>query len=106
MSIRRLLFLLHEVLERLGDLHLALLGALAEEPGNHVLQVDVHLLGALIGDDLEARLIAVAHVQLDDALVQLALAKLLPQLLARALLAIAVSFGASIVDSSAVAAGS
>ena len=88
-STRRLFFFLHQVFERLGDLHLPLLGPLAEESGKHVLQVDVHLLGALVGNDLEAGLIAVAHIELDHALVQLALAELLAQLLARALLALA-----------------
>ena len=39
-----LLFFLDQVLERLVDLHLPLLGALAEDVGQHVLDVDVHLL--------------------------------------------------------------
>ena len=41
------LFFLDEVVEGLDDLHLALLGALAEEAGEHVLEVDVHVFRAL-----------------------------------------------------------
>ena len=42
-----LLFFLDQVVDRLGDFHLPLLGALAEESGQDVLEVDVHLLDAL-----------------------------------------------------------
>ena len=84
-----LLFFLDEVLEGLGDLHLALLGALAEEVGQHVLEVDVHLFGALVGDDLEAGLVAVADVELDGAVVELAFAELLAEFFAGAVLAVA-----------------
>ena len=41
----------------------------------------------LVGDDLKARLVAVAHIDLHHALIQLALAELLPQLLPRPLIA-------------------
>src|ERR1035437_9410388 len=62
-----LLFFLDEVLERLADLHLPLLGALAEDVGQHVFHVDVHLLDPLIGDDLERRHRFFADVEFDDA---------------------------------------
>ncbi len=74
------LFLLHQVFKGLPDLHLALLGALAEQVGQHVLEVDIHLLDALVGDDLERRCTAFAHIDLYRALIQLAFAELLPQL--------------------------
>ncbi len=50
-----LLFFLDQVVEGFAHLHLPLLGALAEDVGKHVLDVDVHLLDALVGDDLEGR---------------------------------------------------
>ena len=79
-----LLFFLDEVLEGLADLHLPLLGALAEDVGQHVLHVDVHLLDALVGDDLEGRHRLLADVELHHALVELAFAQLLAELLAGA----------------------
>jgi len=79
-----LLLFLDQVLKGLADLHLPLLGALAEDVGQHVLHVDVHLLHALVGDDLEGGHRFLAHIQLHYALVEFALAQLLPQLLARA----------------------
>ncbi len=51
------------------------------KPGKNVLEVDVHLFQALVGDDLEARHVPLAHIDLHRAIVQLALAELLPQLL-------------------------
>src|SRR5260370_325413 len=39
-----LLFFLDQILEGFAHLHLPLLGALAEDVGQHVLDVDVHLL--------------------------------------------------------------
>ena len=81
-----LLFFLDQVLEGFVDLHLPLLGALAEEVGQHVLDVDVHLLDALVGDDLEGREIAFAHVDFDGAVVELAFAQLLAKFLAGAAL--------------------
>ena len=79
-----LLFFLDEVFEGLADLHLPLLGALAEDVGQHVFHVDVHLFDALVGDDLEGGKRLLAHVELDHALVELAFAQLLAQLLAGA----------------------
>ena len=77
-----LLFFLDQVFESLADLHFALLRALAKEAGQHVFEVDVHLLRALIRDDLELRHVAVAGFEFDDAVIELALAKLRAQLLA------------------------
>src|SRR5271166_3078837 len=79
-----LLLFLDEVLEGLADLHLPFLGALAEDVGQDVLHVDVHLLDALVGDDLERGHRFFPDVQLDYALVELAFAQLLTKLLARA----------------------
>ena len=79
-----LLFFLNQVLEGFVDLHLALLGALAEDVGQHVLDVDVHLLDALVGDDFEGREIALAHIDFDHAVVELAFAQLLAQFFAGA----------------------
>src|SRR6185312_4905046 len=78
----RLLFL-DEVLERLAYLHLPLFSALAEDVGQHILDVDVHLLYALVGDDFKGRHGALAHIELHDPLVQNTLPQLLAQLLAR-----------------------
>src|SRR6202012_252482 len=83
-----LLLFLHQVFEGLAYLHLPLLGPLAEESGKNVPQVDVHLFLTLVSDDLKARRIPLAHVNLHRAVVQLALAELLPQLLPRALVAV------------------
>ena len=72
-----LLFFLDEILEGLTDLHLPFLGALAKDVGQHVFHVDVHLFHALVGDDLESGHRFFADFQLDDALVEFALAQLL-----------------------------
>src|ERR1700690_2469782 len=79
-----LLFFLNQVLEGLINLHLPLLGALAEDIGQHVLDVHVHFLDALVGDDFKGREIALASFDFDGAVVQLAFAQLLPQFLAGA----------------------
>ncbi len=81
------LLLLHQVLEGLHHLHLPLLGALAKQARKHVLDIHVHIFRPLRGHELEARLIAVAHIDLHHPLIQLALAELLAQLLPRALVA-------------------
>ena len=57
---------------------------LAEQVGQHVLEVDAHLFDAGVGGDLERRR-AVLHFDLHQALVELAVAQALAQLLARAL---------------------
>ena len=79
-----LLFFLNEVFEGLADLHLPLLGALAEDVGQHVFHVDVHLFDALVGDDLEGGKGLLADVEFHHALVELAFAQLLAQFLAGA----------------------
>jgi len=79
-----LLFFLDQILEGLVDLHLPLLGALAEDVGQHVLEIDVHFLYALVGDDFERRKIALAGFDFDGAVVEFAFAQLLTQFLAGA----------------------
>jgi hypothetical protein len=69
-----LLFFLDQVLKRLVHFHLPLFGALAEDVGQHVLDVDVHLLNALVGDDFERREITLTDVNLYGTLVELAFA--------------------------------
>ncbi len=99
-----LLFFLNQVFESLVDLHLPLLGALAEDVGQHVLEIDVHFLDALIGDDFERREIALAGFDFNGAVVEFAFAQLLAQLFAGA----AGGFGqggAGIDDHSAIGAG-
>ena len=50
----QLVFLfLDQVVEGFRDGHFALFLLLAEEAGKHVLDVDVHLFDALVGDDLK-----------------------------------------------------
>src|ERR1019366_8130700 len=67
-----LLLFLDEVFEGLPDLHLPFLGAGTEDVGQHVFHVDVHLLDALVGDDLEGRHRFFADVEFDHALIELA----------------------------------
>jgi hypothetical protein len=55
---------------------------LAEHAGEHVLEIDVHLLDALIGDDFERGHSALADLDVDHALVELAFAELGAELLA------------------------
>ena len=50
-----LLFFLHQVIERFGHAHFALARLLAEEAGQHVLEVDAHLFDAGVGGDFERR---------------------------------------------------
>ena len=61
--------------------------AAAEDVGQHVLEVHLHVLKVLVADDAELRRAAFAHIELHLALVELALAELLAQLFARALVA-------------------
>ncbi len=58
------------------------LRAVAEETGQHVADRDVHLLLALVAEDLEGRHGALGHVHLDRARVELAGPQLRSQLLA------------------------
>src|SRR6202041_1175374 len=72
-----LLFFLNQIFEGFVDLHLPLLGALAEDVGEHVFQVNVHLFDALVGDDFEGREIALAGFDFHCAVVEFAFAQLL-----------------------------
>src|SRR5215470_5004562 len=76
-----LLFFLNQILKGLIDLHLPFLASLTEDVRQHVLDVDVHLFDALVGNDLERGETSLTNVQLYHALVELALAKLLAELL-------------------------
>ncbi len=67
------------------DLHLALLGALAKDVGQDILEIDVHLFDTLVRDDFKGRRVALAHIDLDHAVVELAFAELLAQFFAGAL---------------------
>src|SRR6266850_4138528 len=79
------LFFLNEVLEGVSDAHLAFLFLLAEHTGKHVLDVDVHLLNALVGDDFKRRHGAFADLKVHHPLIELSFAKLRAQLFASAL---------------------
>ena len=88
-------FFLDQIVEGLGNRHLALLFLLAEHAGKHVLHVDVHFLDALIGDDFKRGHGALAHFHFHQALIELSFAELRAQLVARALgLLAALRFGA------------
>ena len=69
-------FFLNQVIESLGNRHFALFLLLAEHAGEHVLDVDVHFLDALIGDDFEGRHRALADFHFHHALIELAFAQL------------------------------
>src|SRR5580704_14044572 len=71
-----ILFFLDQIIEGFRHGHLALLFLLAEEAGKHVLDVDVHFLDALIGDDFKGRHRALAHFHFHHALVEFSFAKL------------------------------
>jgi len=79
-------FFLHQVVECVADLHLALLGAAPEYVGQHVLEVHLHVLKVLVRDDAELRRIALTHVDFHHAVVQLAFAELLAQFFPGALM--------------------
>src|SRR5258708_25868744 len=79
------LFFLNEVFESVGDAHLAFLFLLAEHTGKHVLDVDVHLLNALVGDDFKRWHGAFADLKIHHPLIELSFAKLRAQLFASAL---------------------
>ncbi len=78
-------FFLNQVIEGFGDGHLPLLFLLAEHAREHVLDVDVHFLDALVGDDFEGGHGALAHLDFHHALVEFAFAQLRAQFFARAL---------------------
>src|SRR5258708_902280 len=79
------LFFLNQVFESVGDAHFAFFLLLAEHAGEHVLDIDVHLLDALVGDDFERGHGALADFEVDHALVELAFAQLEAKFFARAL---------------------
>src|SRR5947207_4655920 len=78
-------FFLDQVFESVGDAHFAFFLLLAEHAGEHVLDIDVHLFDALVGDNFERGYGALADFEVDHALVELAFAQLEAQLFARAL---------------------
>ncbi len=81
-------FLLDQVFESIGHGHLALFFLLAKQPrevGEHVLHIDVHVLDALVGNDLERRHRAFSNLEVDHPLIELAFAKLDAQFFSRAL---------------------
>src|SRR5262249_37696502 len=84
-----LLFLLLEVLERLGHLQLPPFGLALKEAREHVLEVDIYLFDRRAGDDLERGKRFLPHVDFDDARVEAAGPQLLAETLARLLLLIA-----------------
>ncbi len=84
-----LLFLVREVLEGLRHLHLPLLRPALEQPRHHVLQVDIDLFDRRAGDDFERRERLLPDVELHDARIESAVAKLIAEQLARAVLLLA-----------------
>src|SRR5262249_6935056 len=69
-------------LARFADAHLLALRSAAEKAGQHVLDVDSHLLDALRREDLEGGVVLLLDINLDLALFQLALVKPSPEFLA------------------------
>src|ERR1700739_2495610 len=86
-------FFLDQVLEGVGHGHLAFLFLLAKHPAQHFLEVDVHLLDALIGNDFERRHHLFADFDIHHALVEFAFAQLRAQFFARALVLFALRGG-------------
>ena len=82
------LFFLHEVVEGLGDLHLALLRALPKRPGSMSLRLMSISSAPWLERISKLRLVAVADIEFDEPVVELALAELLAQLLARGAVAL------------------
>src|SRR6266851_5691477 len=76
-----------------GHAHFPLLLLLAEHAGEHVLDIDVHLLDALVGDDFERGHGAFADFDIHHPLIQLAFAKLRAKFLPRALVLLALRGG-------------
>src|SRR6516225_1047579 len=72
-----LLLFLDQVFEGFVDFQLTLFGALPENVGQHVLNVDIHLLHTLVGDDFKRRKAALTDVDFYHAFVQFAFAQLL-----------------------------
>src|SRR6266566_386496 len=78
-------FFLDQVFESVGHAHFAFFLLLAEHAGKHVLDVDVHLLDALVGDDFERGHGAFADFEVHHALIELAFAELRAEFFARPL---------------------
>src|SRR6267142_397491 len=87
------LLFLDQILKRVGHAHFAFLLLLAEHAGEHVLDIDIHLLDALVGDDFERGHGAFADFDIHHALIQLAFAKLRAKFLPRALVLLALRGG-------------
>src|SRR5258706_13233266 len=79
-----LFLFLNEIFKGFANLDLALFGALAEEVGQHFLDVNVHLLDALIGDDFKGGERFFADINLDHFFVELAFAELVGKVFAGA----------------------
>ena len=79
------LFFLHQIVECLGHFHAALPRAALNDARQHVLDVDVDLLDRRPRDDLERRKRALAHVDIDRAVIEAPVAQLLAEFLARVL---------------------
>jgi hypothetical protein len=77
-------FFLDQVIEGFGDGHPAALFLLAEDSREHVLDVDVHFLDALIGNDFKRGHRALAHFDFHQALIELAVAQLRAKFFPRA----------------------
>ena len=75
-----LFFFLDQVFEGFADLHLPLLGALAEDIRQHIFDIDIHLLDALIGDDFKRGERFFTDLDFHHAPVELAFTQLLAQL--------------------------
>src|SRR5262244_3600720 len=97
-----LLFFLNEILKGLVDLHFPFLASLTEDVRQHVLDIDVHLFDALVGNDLERGETSLTNIQLYHALVQFAFAKLLTELLASPALRLA-DLGSGAIQGNAAA---
>src|ERR1700730_10934587 len=95
-------FILNQVIEGLGRGHLSFLLLLAEKAGKHVLDVDVHLLDALVRDDLERGHGALAHLDFDHALVEFAFPQLDTELVAGAVRFAARVFGLGLAGRRAI----
>src|ERR1700674_1252167 len=95
-------FILNQVIEGLGDSHFSFFLLLAEKAGEHVLDVDVHLLDALVRDDLERGNGALAHLDFDHALIEFAFPKLGTELVAGAVGFAARVFGLGLAGGRAI----
>src|SRR6267154_1753187 len=80
------LFFLNQVFERIRDRHLPPFLLLPEHAAEHVLQIYVHLLHALVGDDFERRHLPLAHFNVHHALVELSFTQLRAKLFTRTLI--------------------